>query len=649
VAYVNNGVLTLELTEANSDGNYAEIESLAILPLQFQSNPTSTSATAGVTPISSSTTYYSAGPGYGFSPQDDHLNNVSGAVYATDMMTFEVDLPDGLYDVTPTIGDRANSPQNDIQVFLQGEPSNSATTDVLWASAGQSVSQTYLAIVTDGQLSIEFVPGPGSGTSVYLDSLTIIPRSTPLDFAFGPSGTAVSAGSDAVSNYTHYDTDPGYGFGPCTGLNVPSGGSPYVYASVMTFEVDLPDGSYEVTPTLRGTGGASDEVQVMLQGSPVGEPSTTDQASPSYVAYVNNGVLTLELTEANSDGNYAEIESLVITPSSLPTIGDFGFEAYQVGAGNYHYDPSGSAWTFSGSSPNGSGLAANNSAFTSGNPSAPQGDQVAFLQGTGTITQSVSDWAAGSYTISFDAAQRGSWNGSMFVPQAQNFEVLIDGTVVSTFLPTSTSYQEETTATFTVTAGTHTIEFLGVDSATGDNTVLIDDVTVAQATPPSVPMIGDAGFEEVSVANAPGGYEYNPSDPEGWTFSAQSGNSGSGLAANNSGFTSGNPSAPQGDQVAFLQASGSITQSVSDWAAGSYTISFDAAQRGNHGTSEEDFEVLIDGTVVSTFLPTSTSYQEETTATFTVTAGTHTIEFLGVDSATGDNTVLIDDVTVAIA
>jgi hypothetical protein len=32
-----------------------------------------------------------------------------------------------------------------------------------------------------------------------------------------------------------------------------------------------------------------------------------------------------------------------------------------------------------------------------------------------------------------------------------------------------------------------------------------------------------------------------------------------------------------------------------------------------------------------------------------VTAGTHTIEFLGVDSATGDNTVLIDDVTVAIA
>ena len=57
----------------------------------------------------------------------------------------------------------------------------------------------------------------------------------------------------------------------------------------------------------------------------------------------------------------------------------------------------------------------------------------------------------------------------------------------------------------------------------------------------------------------------------------------------------------------------------------SYVLTFDAAQRGNFGVSRQNFEVLIDGKVVDTFTPSSTSYQSYTTAAFTVTAGTHTI------------------------
>ena len=61
--------------------------------------------------------------------------------------------------------------------------------------------------------------------------------------------------------------------------------------------------------------------------------------------------------------------------------------------------------------------------------------------------------------------------------------MLIDGNVVGTFTPSGTSYQSFTTAAFTVTAGTHTITFQGLDSAGGDNTAFIDQVaTVAQAT-----------------------------------------------------------------------------------------------------------------------------------------------------------------------
>ena len=88
-------------------------------------------------------------------------------------------------------------------------------------------------------------------------------------------------------------------------------------------------------------------------------------------------------------------------------------------------------------------------------------------------------------------------------------------------------------------------------------------------------------------------------------------------AANNSGFTSGNPPAPQGVQVAFLQTTGSFTQTVAGWAAGSYVLSFYAAQRGNYQASQQDFQVLVDGVVVGTFTPSGTSYQTYTTAAFT--------------------------------
>jgi hypothetical protein len=140
-----------------------------------------------------------------------------------------------------------------------------------------------------------------------------------------------------------------------------------------------------------------------------------------------------------------------------------------VGAGNFQYRPAGSPWTFSGSS----GIAANNSSFTSGNPSAPEGTQVAFLQTTGSFSQSVSNWSASSYVLTFNAAQRGNYQASR-----QDFQVLVDGVVVGTFTPSGTSYQSLSTAVFNVTAGSHTITFQGLNSAGGNNTVFVDQIAL---------------------------------------------------------------------------------------------------------------------------------------------------------------------------
>ena len=170
------------------------------------------------------------------------------------------------------------------------------------------------------------------------------------------------------------------------------------------------------------------------------------------------GSLATTATSSSNVGSYAITQGTLAATGNYtigtfnpaaPTVGNAGFEAPPIGNG-YVYNPTGTAWTFSGSPGSGSGVAGNNSAFTSGNPAAPQGTQVAFLQSHGTITQSVAGWSAGTYTISFAAAKRGNNGGN------QDFQVLVDGSVVGTFKPTTTTYQTYSTPTFTVAAaGAH--------------------------------------------------------------------------------------------------------------------------------------------------------------------------------------------------
>ena len=398
--------------------------------------------------------------------------------------------------------------------------------------------------------------------------------------------------------------------------------------------------------TLAGAGSSAARFEMFLNNQEIGGVFTQGTSSSIDLGNVAipSGLSTLSIVILNG-GSQFQPTNFAITPivTTKSGLNDPGFESVNVGTGysSYSYATTGSPWTFSGSSGNGSGLSGNGSGFTFGNPNAPQGSQVAFLQGKGTITQSVTGWSAGSYMLSFDAAQRGNYGTTK-----EDFAVLVDGSVIGTFTPTGTSYQIYTTPAFTVTAGTHTIEFLGLDSVGGDNTVFLDAVSVA--TTPTQATISDSGFESVNVGSGPSSYSYATSGSP-WTFSGSSGN-GSGLSGNGSGFTFGNPNAPQGSQVAFLQGKGTITQSVAGWTAGSYTLSFDAAQRGNYGVaiSVEDFEVLVDGVVVGTFKPSGISYQLYTSNVFTVAAGVHTIAFVGLDSAGGDNTVFLDAVKLSL-
>jgi hypothetical protein len=155
---------------------------------------------------------------------------------------------------------------------------------------------------------------------------------------------------------------------------------------------------------------------------------------------------------------------------------------------------------------------------------------------------------------------------------------------------------------------------------------------------PGSPTTIDAGFEAPVLGT--GNWLYGVTGSP-WSFSGTAG-----ISANNSAFTSGNPLAPEGLQVALLQQNGSFSQSVYGWDAGSYQLSFEAAQRANSGASNEDFQVLVDGAVVGKFTPSGSAYQNYTTAPFPVAAGSHTITFQGLDSGGDDYTAFIDDIKV---
>src|SRR5262249_37938439 len=177
-------------------------------------------------------------------------------------------------------------------------------------------------------------------------------------------------------------------------------------------------GSYVISfdPAQRGNFQASpQDFEGLVDGVVVGTltpPGTSYQGGTTVAVTAAAGAPTTTsqgLASAGGDTT-AFIDAVAVAQASGPVVGDAGFE--QPTTGSYIYAPTGTPWSFSGAPGNGSGVAANGSGFTAGNPDAPEGTQVAFLQGDGTISQQVAGWAAGSYTIRFGAAQRANFQAA---------------------------------------------------------------------------------------------------------------------------------------------------------------------------------------------------------------------------------------------
>ena len=372
------------------------------------------------------------------------------------------------------------------------------------------------------------------------------------------------------------------------------------------------------------------EIEVLVDGTSYGiiDPTSTAYASYQSSAFpVAAGPHTIELLGVDPLGgtNTAFLDQVSLAPANA--ISDGSFETPAMDGGTYQFAPTGSPWQFSG----GGGIATNASTYTSGNPTAPDGCQVAMLQGNGSMSQSV-DLPAGSYNISFQAAQCAT-NAQA---QGQQIEVLVDGAAVGLITPVGTGYGLYETSNFSVATGTHTIEFLGTNPQGGDNTALIDLVSLTAAEDEII----DGGFESpVLAANS---YQAAPSGTP-WQFSGLAG-----MSANGSGVTSGNPNAPDGAQVGFIMNEGSISYSLY-LDADTYNLSFLAAQRANDQSQSQQIEVLVDGAQVGWITPSGTTYTLVQHVELHGRGRSAYDRVPGDEPASGESTALIDQVTLATA
>jgi serine/threonine protein kinase len=228
------------------------------------------------------------------------------------------------------------------------------------------------------------------------------------------------------------------------------------------------------------------------------------------VALLALGLLLLALrwlsADASRTASQVSSDSTRHAHRTEPTLVDGSFEIPSVAKARwldrggpeygFAFNPSGSAWTFSGDAPvwqdgayhyrsggiytGSSGLAGNDNLLTKGNPPAPDGKQVAFLQMKCSIRQVV-EFPPGRYTIRFLSAQRAPRPKDVppVQPGSQTIQVSVDSRVVGKFTPARTNYELCTTDEFQVTAGKHVLVFTGLnDPNGGDNLAFVDQVRI---------------------------------------------------------------------------------------------------------------------------------------------------------------------------
>jgi hypothetical protein len=142
----------------------------------------------------------------------------------------------------------------------------------------------------------------------------------PLHFDFGTSTSPVATGYTGVS-LTAYTASLGYGWQSLSGLNAVDRGTSdplttdFIKGHTATFLVNLPNGTYDITPTL-GDALATRDVVLQAEGQPLVTGLATAAGQflhPTFRVQVKGGQLSVQLTCPGLSGSSFAWDALDIT------------------------------------------------------------------------------------------------------------------------------------------------------------------------------------------------------------------------------------------------------------------------------------------------------------------------------------------------
>ena len=275
-----------------------------------------------------------------------------------------------------------------------------------------------------------------------------------------------------------------------------SGTAPYRLSGANTLNMQAVTGSATIDTATGGMHTIATPVTLSTDTSKVGGGTLhiSGAISGAGALGVTNG--TLALSGTNSYGGGTTIYSGTLRVGAAVTLDNPSFERPTSLANvTWEYSPAGSGWSLAS---NTTGIASNGSPWFG--PAALDGFQGAYLQGdVGTgISQSVNVDTAGLYNLSFLAVGRGGGDGP------NGLRVQVDGITALTLTHAQISqanWQSYLTPAVNLSAGSHTISFLGNNTLGGDKSTAIDKVQIGR-TGISTDAIPDGSAVLLKTANA---------------------------------------------------------------------------------------------------------------------------------------------------
>jgi fibronectin type 3 domain-containing protein len=245
-------------------------------------------------------------------------------VQSTTEHTFNVDLENGDYTVTITIGDQSYTHDN-IDVYAE----DTLKIDDLNAAAGSFMEMAFGVTITDTQLNLEILDDGGTDTNWAITALTVETGSPPPPptegyFDFGTTGSPVETDYTQVTETTLYSSTQGYGWTSTSGLSSRDRGTPnnlnrdlVQSTTEHSFNIDLENGDYTVTITIGDQDYAHDNIDVyvedVLEADNVNSAAGTFQQGTKVIT-VSDGQLNLRiLDDGGTDLNWV-LNAITIEP-----------------------------------------------------------------------------------------------------------------------------------------------------------------------------------------------------------------------------------------------------------------------------------------------------------------------------------------------